>query len=166
MKNEFGVWIKGQFSNGHALGSVVDSRMYEAVGRYSRLISSNRSIALRYLAEIIPLSLVGSPQANGQRLYAYGAGAVPAAIQLNCLHYRQLQPFLETGGGFLYFNHQMFYGTQLNFTAEIGVGLQIFSSKHRGLDVGYEYHHMSNANLANNPGMDSHAIYMGVSFLR
>jgi opacity protein-like surface antigen len=83
------------------------------------------------------------------------------------LHFRKLQPFLTSGGGFLYFNRHMFNATQLNFTAQVAVGLQVFTSKHRSVDFGYRYHHISNANLGNeNPGMDSHVLFLGVSFLR
>src|SRR6266478_9422096 len=70
--NEFGVWFEGQFGNGHAFGSTTNSRMYQIEARYSRLVSTNRLIALRYVAEVVPLSVVGDPQANGQRAYSDG----------------------------------------------------------------------------------------------
>jgi opacity protein-like surface antigen len=165
--NEFGVWFDGQFGNGHAFGSTTDSRMYQVEARYGRLVYTNNFLALRYVAEIVPLSVVGDPQANGQRVYAYGAGGSPVGIQINFLQNRRVQPFVNTGGGFLYFNRQMFGATQLNFTAQLGAGVQVFTSKHRSIDLGYKYHHISNANLGNiNPGMDSHVLFIGVSFLR
>jgi hypothetical protein len=35
------------------------------------------------------------------------------------------------------------------------------------LDLGYKYHHISNANLdRTNPGMASHMFFVGVSFYR
>ena len=69
----------GQFGNGHAFGSTtVDSRMYQVEIRYGRLIFTNRLSALRYVAEV-PLSVVGDPRANGQRVYAYGTAGVPSA---------------------------------------------------------------------------------------
>jgi len=83
--NEFGVWFEGQFGNGHAFGSTTDSRMYQVEARYSRLVSTNRLVAVRYVAEVVPLSVVGDPQANG-RVYAYGAGGSPIGAQINFLY--------------------------------------------------------------------------------
>jgi hypothetical protein len=166
-QNEFGIWIDGQFGNGHAFGSTVDSRLYQVEARYGRLVYTNRLLALRYIAEVIPLSVVGDPLANGQRAYAYGAGGSPIGAQINFLQYRRVQPFLTSGGGFLYFNRQMFGATQFNFTAQLGAGVQVFTSRHRSIDFGYKYHHISNANLGRiNPGMDSHTVLVGVSFVR
>src|ERR1700738_3959994 len=92
--NEFGIWFEGQFGNGHAFGSTTNSRMYLLEGRYSRLVYRNRLFALRYLAEVIPLSVVGDPQASGQRFYAHGAGGSPVGAQINFLQSRRVQPFL------------------------------------------------------------------------
>src|ERR1700730_9029192 len=91
-QNEFGIWIDGQFGNGHAFGSTVDSRFYQVEARYGRLVYTNRLLALRYLAEVIPLSVVGDPWANGQRGYAYGTGGRPIGAQNNFLHYRRGPP--------------------------------------------------------------------------
>jgi opacity protein-like surface antigen len=165
-KNELGVWVEGQFGNGHAFGSTTDSRMYQVEARYGRLVFTNRLIALRYVADVVPLSVVGDPRANGQRVYAYGAGGSPIGAQVNFLHGRRIQPFLTSGGGFLYFNRQMFGATQFNFTAQLGAGVQVFTSRHHSIDFGYKYHHISNANLGHiNPGMDSHLVFVGVSFV-
>jgi opacity protein-like surface antigen len=165
--NEFGIWFEGQFGNGHAFGSTTDSRMYQVEARYSRLVSTNRFIALRYVAEVVPLSVVGDPQANGQRAYSYGAGGSPIGAQINFLYSHRIQPFLASSGGFLYFNRPMFGATQFNFTAQLGAGVQVFTSRHHSIDFGYKYHHISNANLGRiNPGMDSHVVFVGVSFVR
>jgi opacity protein-like surface antigen len=164
--NEFGVWFEGQFGNGHAFGSTTDSRMYQVEARYGRLVFTNRLIAVRYVADVVPLSVVGDPRANGQRVYAYGTGGSPIGAQVNFLHSRRIQPFLTSGGGFLYFNRQMFGATQFNFTAQLGAGVQVFTSRHHSIDFGYKYHHISNANLGRiNPGMDSHVVFVGVSFV-
>jgi|SRR5579859_1808123 len=164
--NEFGVWFEGQFGNGHAFGSTTDSRMYQVEARYSRLVSTNRLVAVRYVAEVVPLSVVGDPQANG-RVYAYGAGGSPIGAQINFLYSHRIQPFLASSGGFLYFNRPMFGATQFNFTAQLGAGVQLFTSRHHSIDFGYKYHHISNANLGRiNPGMDSHVVFVGVSFVR
>jgi hypothetical protein len=95
----FGVWFEGQFGNGHAFGSTTDSGMYQVEARYGRLVFTNRLIALRYVADVVPLSVVADPRANGQRAYAYGTGGSPIGAQVNFLHSRRVQPFLTSGGG-------------------------------------------------------------------
>src|SRR5438309_506190 len=96
---------------------------------------------------------------NGHRAYANGVGGSPIGAQVNFVHFHRVEPFLTSGGGFLYFNHRMFGTTQqFNFTAQLGGGVQLFTTSRRtALDLGYKYHHISNANLGNqNPGLDSH----------
>lgn len=165
--NEYQLWFDGQFGNGHAFGSTIDSRMYQVEARYGRLVYTNHLLALHWVAEVIPLTLVGQRQPNGQRDYAYGGGGSPIALQANFLHDRRVQPILFSGGGFLAFNQRMFYATKFNFTAELGAGVQVFTSRHHSIDFGYKYHHISNANRGNtNPGMDSHVLFIGVSYFR
>jgi hypothetical protein len=165
--NEFGLWFDGQFGNGHAFGSTTDSRMYQVEARYGRIVYRNHLFDLHYVAEVVPLTLVGQRQANGQRVYAYGGGGSPIGAQVNFLHDRRVQPFLISSGGFLSFNRRMFDATQFNFTAQLGAGVQVFTSRHHSIDFGYKYHHISNANRGRiNPGMDSHVVFVGVSFFR
>ena len=57
-------------------------------------------------------------------------------------------------------------GSQLNFTIHYGGGVQVFTSAHRAITLGYKYHHMSNAEIADNPGTDSNMVYIGWSFFR
>ena len=166
-QNEFAFWFEGQLGNGHAFASTTDSRMYQIEARYGRLVYTNRLLALRYIAEVIPFSVVGDPQANGQRAYAHATGGSPIGAQVNFRYHQRVQPFLTSGGGFLYFDRRMFGATQFNFTAQVAGGVQVFTSRHRSVQVGYEYHHISNANLGRiNPGMDSHVVFVGLSLVR
>ena len=56
--------------------------------------------------------------------------------------------------------HKGFGATQFNYTAQLGGGVQLFTSRRRtAIDLGYKYPHISNANLGNqNPGLDSHML--------
>lgn len=75
---------------------------------------------------------------DGSLLYAHGAAGSPLGLQVNLLHIGHVQPFITSGGGFLYFNLRMF-GTkqQFNFTVQFGGGVQLFNSSLRvfGLQV-------------------------------
>jgi hypothetical protein len=92
-----------------------------------------------WVADIVPMTLVGDPRHTKGRQYAYGGGGSPIVAQVNCVHYRRIEPFFTSGGGFLYFNRSMFNATHFNFTAQLGGGVQVFSSsRRRSLDVGLQ----------------------------
>jgi hypothetical protein len=168
--SEYTYWLDGAFENGHAFSKTMGARNYQFESRYERLIYWSPPFAVRWVFDAVPLALVGDPHTgNGHRAYAYGVGASPVGAQVNFVHYRHVEPFLTSGGGFLYFNHRMFGTTQqFNFTAQLGGGVQLFTSSRRtAIDLGYKYHHISNANLANqNPGLDSNMLFVGLSLFR
>jgi len=167
--SEYTYWFGGAFDNGHAFSSTVGGRNYQLESRYERLIYRKEPFAVRWVFDMVPLAMVGDPHTyNGHRAYAYGVGGSPIGAQVNFVHFLRVEPFLTSGGGFLYFNHRMFGATQFNFTAQLGGGVQLFTSSRRtAIDIGYKYHHISNANLGNqNPGLDSHMLFIGLSLFR
>src|SRR5262249_266600 len=117
--SEYTLWFGGSFENGHAFSNTFNGRNYLREGRYERLIYWSEPFAVRWVFEVVPVALVGDPRISpGRRVYSYGIGGSPAGAQVNFVHYRHVEPFLTAGGGFLYFNHRMFGGTQFNFTAQ------------------------------------------------
>jgi hypothetical protein len=167
--SEYTFWSGGAFGNGHAFSNTMDARNYQFENRYERLIYWNEPFAVRWVFDLVPLAVVGDPRTGkGHRAYSYGIGGSPIGAQVNFVHFRRVEPFLTSGGGFLRFNHQMFGQTRFNFTAQLGGGVQLFTSNRRAaLDLGYKYHHISNANLGNqNPGLDSHMVFVGISLFR
>lgn len=167
--SEYTVWYGGAFGNGHAFANTVDARNYQFENRYERLMYWNKPFAVRWVFDMVPLAVVGdSRTGKGHRVYSSGFGGSPIGAQVNFVHFRRVEPFLTSGGGFLYFNHRMFGETHFNFTAQLGGGVQLFTSNRRAaIDLGYKYHHISNANLGDhNPGMDSHMLFVGISVFR
>jgi hypothetical protein len=168
--SEYTYWFDGAFENGHAFSSTIGARNYQFETRYERLIYSAKPFAVRWVFDAVPVALVGDRYTStGRRAYSYGVGGSPIGAQVNFVHYHHIEPFLTSGGGFLYFNHRMFGTTQqFNFTAQLAGGVQLFTSSRRtAIDLGYKYHHISNANLANqNPGLDSHMLFIGLSLFR
>jgi hypothetical protein len=167
--SEYTCWFGGAFENGHAFSSTIGARNYQLESRYERLIYWSQPFAVRWVFDVVPVALVGDRYTStGRRAYSYGVGGSPVGAQVNFVHYRHVEPFLTSGGGFLYFNHRMFGATQFNFTAQLGGGVQLFTSSRRtAIDLGYKYHHISNANLGNqNPGLDSHMLFVGLSVFR
>jgi hypothetical protein len=56
-------------------------------------------------------------------------------------------------------------GAKLNFTAEMGGGLEIGLKNNRNLIIGYKYHHLSNLYTGNmNVGFNSNMIYTALNF--
>lgn len=166
--SEYTCWFGGAFGNGHAFSNTLDARNYQVENRYERLLYWSEPLAVRWVFDVTS-ALVGDPRTgNGHRVYSYGVGASPVGAQVNFVHFRRVEPFLTSAGGFLYVNHQMFGQTNFNFTAQLGGGVQLFTANRRtSLDLGYKYHHISNANLGNqNPGMDSHMVFIGLSLFR
>jgi len=166
--SEYTFWYGGAFGNGHAFSNTMNARNYQFENRYERLIYWSEPFAVRWVFDLTS-AMVGDPRTgSGHRVYSYGIGGSPIGAQVNFVHFRHIEPFLTSGGGFLYFNHRMFRQTRFNFTAQLGGGVQFFTSDRRtAFDLGYKYHHISNANLGDsNPGLDSHMLFVGVSLLR
>ncbi len=161
-RNDYAVWFSRSFANGHAFGFVQDRSLARFEFRYGRLLWSDYGMALRYVIDVVPVALVGNPR-------VYGGGLSPVGAQMNFGVHRRVQPFLASNGGFLYFTRPTprADATQFNFSVFIAGGAQLLASPRYALDVGYLYHHFSNANIADrNPALDAHMIFVGVSFLR
>ncbi|MGI9104350.1 MAG: acyloxyacyl hydrolase [Terriglobales bacterium] len=161
-KNDFAVWFSRSFANGHAFGFIQDRSLTRLEFRYGRLLWSDYGLALRYVIDAVPVAVVGNPR-------VFGGGLSPVGAQMNFGSRHRVQPFLASNGGFLYFTRPTPApdATQFNFSVFIAGGAQILASSRYGLDVGYMYHHFSNANVTNhNPALDAHMIFVGLSFLR
>lgn len=137
-------------------------------------------ISLRYTIEAIPAAVLSEPYLDGTPVIGllgrisphreiYGGGLNPVGFQLNFRARKRIQPFGSFNGGFLYFSRKVLspQASQFNFTVAMGAGVEIYTSATRAIQIGYRYHHLSNANITDrNPGTDSNMIYFGFSFLR
>ena len=119
--SEYTLWYGGAFGNGHAFANTINARNYQFENRYERLIYWSEPFAVRWVFDLTS-ALVGDPRTGGgHRVYSYGIGGSPIGAQVNFVHFRHIEPFLTSGGGFLYFNHPMFRQTRFNFTAQLAV---------------------------------------------
>ena len=162
--NEFTTWFGGQFANKHAFSDTVNGRLYQVENRYTRLIYAGGPLAVRWVFDVVPMTLVGDPWHTKGRQYAYGGGGSPIGAQALPLsraipHFRRWLPL---------FQRPNVQSNSLQLHAQLGDGVQVFSSsRRRSFDIGCKYHHISNANLGNvNHGMDSLMLFAGVSFFR
>lgn len=89
----------------------------------------------------------------------HGASVTPFLLRWNFTgeHSRRLIPWMQLGGGLLWTNHK--FPTEessvINFTPQLGAGINIFSRNDRSFELGVKAIHISNASLGDhNPGFN------------
>jgi hypothetical protein len=181
--NEFGVWGGGSFVSPELAGKAADVKSGIVGLRYARIFAVNGDVAFKYTIDAIPMvalsfrrsELVPSGSGSSSLVVqtthptVYGFGVAPAGLQVNFRRRERIQPFVNLSGGLLYFAEAIpdRGGTQFNFSADLGVGLEFLIASKRAWTLGYRYHHISNAYRGQvNPGFDSNLIYAGFSFFK
>jgi hypothetical protein len=175
--NQFGLWANYSPNSFVFDGTTRGRKLFLLNLQYARVLLARPMATLKYTVDVIPVALQSQPTqvfvVNGNILRnpagtIYGAGASPIGLQLN-FGSRRVQPFLSGSVGFLYFAQQVpvLESSQFNYTANMGLGVEVFRRSGRSFTVGYKYHHLSNADSAPlNPGLDSNVFYTGFSLFR
>lgn len=165
--NEFGLWAGGSPDSSRIFGDIGDRKLVLFGLRYGRILAAWDWGSLEYTLDIFPAAVVFEPdRVRRGSSTIYGAGLSPLGLKVN-FGQSWIQPFVAASVGFLYFEDDIPVpdSSRFNFTPEFGLGLQFFLTPKQALTLGYKLHHMSNADTSrNNPGMDSHVIYVGFSF--
>jgi lipid A 3-O-deacylase len=80
--------------------------------------------------------------------------------------FRYVQPYAELEGGMLYEGLRHFFlGSNVLFTCQGAVGLQIPLSEKLGVTAGYRFRHISNAGQSpSNPGLNSNLLAAGIAY--
>jgi hypothetical protein len=181
--NEFGFWGGGAFAATTAFGGLLDAeaedrRFVVAAFRYGRTLFANRSVALQYTLDAIPLALAtgnveSSVTAGGVTTFtrgtAYGAGVTPLGLQLDFRNGSHVKPFIHLNGGLLVFNNSVPLpdAGKLALVGETGAGLRIFTSERRAVSLGVRFHHISNGDIAgSNRGLNQFIFYAGFSVFK
>jgi len=166
--NEFGLWAGGSPDSSEIIGHVENRKLLLLALRYGRVLAAWESIALEYTLDIFPAAVVFEPgRVRRGSSTLYGAGLSPLGFKVIFGQQSWIKPFVAASVGFLYFEDDVPVprSSRLNFTPELGLGVQFFLAPKRAVTLGYKFHHMSNANSGrSNPGMDSHVFYAGFSF--
>jgi hypothetical protein len=172
---EVGFWGGYSPDSTIGIGKVSDRMFFELNGQYAVTILTHRQVAVKWVAEVVPVALLNEPtefylgskqQKSRFRAGAttYAGGLTPLGMQVNFRNRRRVQPFVDAHGGILYFTRQepVPDSSQFNFTFNFGAGVQVFTAKRSSLLVGYKYHHISNNETApENPGVDNNEVYAG-----
>lgn len=181
--NEFGFW--GGFSptattvfGGLRDDEADDRKFFLAAFRYGRTLAANKSLALQYTADVVPLAvatgtIVSRTTVAGvdifQRETAYGAGVTPLGLQLDFANGSKVHPFAHVNGGLLYFNKSVPIEDAGKFAwvGEAGGGIRVFTSDKRALSFGVRFHHISNGDrTGSNRGLNQFVFYAGFSVFR
>ena len=100
----------------------------------------------------------------------YGVGFEPTVLRWNSGARRgRLAPFIEVAGGGVFSNRNLpaINTSKVNFTARAGAGVQILTQRHRAVDVGCRWSHISNANLGTqNPGFNGVQVSVAYHWFR
>lgn len=181
--NEFGVWGGGAFSATTAFGGLTEAEADErgfviAAFRYGRTLAANKSMALQYTLDAIPLAVAtgnieSSTTVAGVTTFrrdpAYGVGVTPLGLQLDFANSSRVKPFIHVNGGLLVFNESVPLpdSGKLALIGETGGGLRVFTSERRAVSFGVRFHHISNGDLAgSNRGLNQFIFYAGFSIFK
>ncbi len=185
--NEIGFW--GGTSTVHRdLSGPSAGGNFQMFGfRYSHRILNGKSVKPRYILDLIPVAVLNYPrerpfltaanttEIRRDRKTVYGLGFAPGGLQVNFRNRKKYQPFVGGGLGFMYFTQvtpdfrtplqPRATGAKINYTADVGGGLEIGLKNNRNFFVGYKYHHLSNLYTGNlNIGYNSNFVYTGMNF--
>jgi Lipid A 3-O-deacylase (PagL) len=181
--NEFGFWGGGAFSATTIFGGLTDAEADErgfviAAFRYGRTLAANRSMALQYTLDAIPLAVaVGNIESSTtvggvttfRRRSSYGVGVTPLGLQLDFANRSRVKPFIHLNGGLLVFNKPVPLpdAGKLALIGETGAGVRVFTSERRALSFGVRFHHLSNGDRSgSNRGYNQFIFYAGFSVFK
>ena len=182
--NEWGFWAGFSPKAATIFGGLRDDeaedrKFFIAALRYGRTLAANKSLALQYTLDAVPLAVATgtivsrttSPTGVDifQRETAYGAGVTPLGLQLDFANGAKIHPFIHVNGGLLVFNKSVPIedAGHLALVGEAGGGVRIFTSERRAVNIGVRFHHISNGDTSgSNRGLNQFVIYAGFSVFR
>jgi len=185
-RSEIGYW--GGFPTVHKdlVGASAGGNLFIGALRYSRTLRDGESVKFKYFLDAIPAAVLNYPTervfqttpvpvVDRARKTVYGSGFAPGGLQMNFRSRKKFQPYLAGSLGFLYFTKVIVdnrtplnpraTGAKLNYTAELGGGLEIKLQNQKSFFFGYKYYHISNLYTGNiNIGFNTNMIYAGMNF--
>jgi len=117
---------------------------------------------LQWAIEIMPVFRQYAPRK------VHGVGVTPIVWRWNFDARGTVLPFVELGGGGLWTTAPVPERTiGSNFMAYLGAGIRWLPDHRQGLVLAYRFHHISNGNrIERNPGLNSHQMYVGWTWVR
>lgn len=178
-----GTWQVGTFlagargSPGNGILGTIPRRDHLMVGlQAGTTVLRMGGVQMNYIAQALPLVVVIDRDADRfdaalesaglARIpaRAYAVGVAPFGLELSTSPRHRVSGYLASAGGGLLFTRPFpdVTGRRTNFTLEAGFGLRIRTARGQWTQLGYKYHHISNAGTAfANPGLDGNLVYAG-----
>ncbi len=134
------------------------------------------AVQVNYVAQLLPLLVVHDRTAAAYDSLvkelavaplprrAWAVGIAPFGLELATPASRRVSAYLSSAGGALIFSRAYpdVTGRRTNFTLEAGGGIRLRTRASQWAQLGYKYHHLSNAGTAfANPGLDANLFYAG-----
>jgi opacity protein-like surface antigen len=103
-----------------------------------------------------------------RRRWTFGEGFSPLGFKLNFFPRRRIQPVLTILGGYMFAARPIPVAdaSSANFTFSLGAGFEWYRSATRSIRAEYRFHHLSNAGIADDPGIDSQLVQITYAFGR
>lgn len=152
-----------------AWGKIENSSAFSIRGQIWHSRVSYKNIHAKLGAELILTHRLNYPVngKNGAEDQRTGFGIIPLNLMVPITTSTAIQPFtfLSAGGIFLNDKLPVAEGASFNYLLNIGGGIELPFIQDSKIQLGYSIQHMSNANTgAQNPGIDSHMIFMTFLF--
>jgi hypothetical protein len=178
-----GAWVGASVGTSNQWGRITDRRFFIAALRAQYLLETFGGLALANTIDVVPLAiLTNTPeyrpasfrQPDGTiinlhvetgRSPVFGAGIVPAGLQLYTLSHRPARFFLGASAGTIWFtrNTPVPDARRMNIALDLAAGAELLARDGRVIVLGYKFQHLSNGGTAPlNPGVDSHMLYVGL----
>jgi lipid A 3-O-deacylase len=147
---------------GYSFGVINNAQMVSFFPRLGRVVAVTRGAR----PGVVTFGLEGLFSRVIETTHAMELGG-GLLLRYRLLHPR-LQPYAELGGAMLYSDLRNFsLGSRILFAVQPAVGVEIPLGGGLGLTAGYRFRHISNAGQSRiNPGLNSHILVAGVSYLR
>lgn len=143
----------------HAIHAHVGLSLWDRADRWL----ADRGVAVLWVIE--PWTALVSDRHGEHKTESFEIGVSPIFVRL-ALHRAPLAPFIEGGEGILYTDLRgQKLGTRVQFSSQIGAGLQYRLRPDVTITLAGRFRHISNAGLAGtNPGIDTIFGLLGLTF--
>ncbi len=161
------------------------AQMSTVAWHWERVIAGDADLALMAGVELLPLVLARAnklvlpgrarctlgpcPVIDSYETPAVGAGLSPIVLRVRGVLAPRVHAWTETTAGGVAFDrpYPVRDANRLNFLLSVGAGVSVGLSDTRALAVGYRFQHLSNGFTASrNPGVNFHALTLGLQLLR
>ncbi len=177
------VWAAGSVGTAALFGEVRDRGLYLVGLQYKRSLLDVSVVTFSYRLDLLPFVMItnvptirddggrerniGLSRVTIGTGSAPGVGIMPAGLDVTFWPGSRLHLSLAGGVGLLMTTREVprEHGTKANFLVDTGLSVHFAWATKTELVAGYQFYHMSNANLGGleNPGLDVHTLRVGIA---